>query len=1572
MTATTLSTEQFDALLAKLAEVGAAAGATAARDVVAGLPAPGGATANSGAAALVGQVPPCLLGKNKLKRYKKWRDWIKDAENKMTFLGIEEENKKISFIRSCAGAELTEFWDKEARIRFADVPADTTNNIAAQNKHSYEEILKETKDAILKYVNRERAIIELLRLEQGARSFTEFLSEVEDQEYLCRVEENPITSADLQKMSLIAGIKDRTLAEKALTEKYTLEQLVSAALNRESSRANVEAMKPRHTAAVSSIEYDDVSDIREQMKDMNAKLDSVMRVKQSGKYSRRYKPNPQNEQAKNSRENCIKCTYNHEKGFCPADGSGRSCHNCGKEGHFAGSIICKARPRKKLNTTKRVEYETSTDCSDDSECEVVQRVDRVWPGVIQGTTRTDDLFCIRPSPTRKSKSKKVDLTIGGVQTRLFTDTGSKHSIIPPEVYTDAMGKVVPADCHLRAWGSDTYLDVKGMFRTELMAPGGAKTDTWVYVVAGTRPEPLLGENDAEALGIITFNPQGHLLSKEEENVLNIKPSSIPAKLRRAGFKVAATKPAPNPISEHGKNEAVRIAQIYTGSVLTPRTGCMKTKPIKLQYEAGFKPTQPPRYPVPYFYRERLSSHLNKLRSENIIEDVDPSEPIDCILNVTISDKKTPNEIRMNIDARPINVGAKHTKYHVPTPQEIRHELEGATIFTELDMVNGFHQVPLEKSSQIVFRTHEGLHRMKRLFFGPKNSSGIFHHEVKKTFTGVPGCITIHDNVLVYGSSEEEHNRNLLATLRRAKQNGITFKEKQNTICATEVKWFGRIFSGAGVSADPDKIEVINTAGRPESIADVKSLLQAAAYNAKFAFDHREGVSYEEATAPLRELLVKDARFTWNDTRENSYQMILRMLSDKSILTPFVQGRPTHLVTDASPEGISASLYQTNDAGLWLPIDHISRALSDHEKAWKSQIEWESLGKMWGMMSFRPYLVGSHFTSWGDQKPLVPLYNDLSRPATARINKHRSKIIDLSFTDKYLPGSKMPADYASRHPCPIDTLSESQRAEQLIDDGNDVQVMRVVMSDLPPALTTKMILEASKTDRVYQRLIKAIQKGQKPDDPCLTSYTSVWNELSVINGLICRGERIVIPDGFLPRHDANLREWVVDLGHSGHMGMSATKRLLRLRLWFPGMDRLVERVISQCLPCQASTDTHTRDPLKPTPAPKAPWEKIYGDHWGPTQDGNHILVLVDGLTRYPEVITVKGTGAEANIHAFSENFSRHGFPTTLHTDNGPPFNYSDNSYHLLNEYFKSVGVTHCTNLSAEDPEATGLVEAFMKHIKKVFHTSAITGEDPYLIIHDHLMNFRATPHPTTGKSPAELLFGRKFRTKLPDMRPNPAEERPDILAAREQDSEAKKAMKTYKDAHCRAKPHTINVHDSVLLKRKTAKHTSAYDPDPYRVTAVYGTQIEAERDGVIKVRDAQRWKKVTPIRKRRYNLPTVQRSDYLTDPDIGCSRNIAGDRIAARTQTTEVHMPNPPEQEAPAARQRPWRARPEQRTAAPASPRDREPSRRPEPQAAETLRRWRRNPDVIVAETIANRPRRHTKPIDRLGIKKTKP
>ena len=123
-------------------------------------------------------------------------------------------------------------------------------------------------------------------------------------------------------------------------------------------------------------------------------------------------------------------------------------------------------------------------------------------------------------------------------------------------------------------------------------------------------------------------------------------------------------------------------------------------------------------------------------------------------------------------------------------------------------------------------------------------------------------------------------------------------------------------------------------------------------------------------------------------------------------------------------------------------------------------------------------------------------------------------------------------------------------------------------------------------------------------------------------LVCRGERMVILEGKQPKYDMLLRDWIVDLGHVSHQGMEATKRPLRHRLWFLGMDDRW-RVVERCLPCQASVDKHTRDPLKPNRAPEEPWQQLYADYWGPTSGGKHILVVIDGLTRYPEVVVVKG-------------------------------------------------------------------------------------------------------------------------------------------------------------------------------------------------------------------------------------------------------------------------------------------------------------------------------------------------------------
>ena len=165
--------------------MGAVTGAQAGREAA--------RTAVGAAAAVVGPMAPCILGKDKIRRYKKWQDWIKDAENKMKFIGAVTSEQKLGFLRSCAGPELTELWEKEARIRYE---AEEEAGVL-QPAHTYEQVLEETKKTLLKVVSRDRAVIDLFRMEQGNKGFMEFLGQVEDQTNLCSTWER-LTIDDLK------------------------------------------------------------------------------------------------------------------------------------------------------------------------------------------------------------------------------------------------------------------------------------------------------------------------------------------------------------------------------------------------------------------------------------------------------------------------------------------------------------------------------------------------------------------------------------------------------------------------------------------------------------------------------------------------------------------------------------------------------------------------------------------------------------------------------------------------------------------------------------------------------------------------------------------------------------------------------------------------------------------------------------------------------------------------------------------------------------------------------------------------------------------------------------------------------------------------------------------------------------------------------------------------------------------------------------------------------------------------------------------------------------------------------
>ena len=1456
----------------------------------------GGAPGN---AAAVGPMEPCNLGIDKVKRYKEFSDWLKEVETKMDFMGIVENAKKISLLRSWAGKVLLNYWDKEVRIRWTSSPTIPAGQdqieVPAVPADSYAEVINKTKAEILKHVNRDRSIIDLLHMRQQDDTWMAFISELEDSADLCQLDTKNFTRDDAIRVAALSGMKDRSLAEKALAEKYNLQTLISVGSTRETSKATAEAMAGKAVTTLKRVPRvedrftgeRDMEDMSEEELDRKISALSVMKLKKSGKYSVRFK----DKDGKSDKAvRCNNCRTQHEEGRCPA--RGKDCFTCEGSGHFSGAAAC---PETKKSTTRRVEENRElTDPSDSEEedSRPVRRVDR-WPGIRPGALQFPNKFIGRVNKVQPTadQDRWVRLRLGGKRVTLFSDTGSKYTLIPPELYDPVMGRIEASDCNLRAWGSKKPLDVKGMFTTDIVTKKGARKTTVVYVVAGHRPEPLLGDTDATDLGIIEFRGEGRDPTqqerdkKEEERrnkgtrkvrrvpAQSSKASSIPQKIRdRLEVKVRTSRQKSPKVSAMDIAKTQAIIDEYTGSVFTHHVGLIKTNPVKFEMDPKFKPTQPPHHLIPLNYRSKVSKHLQFLREEGVITDVDPRQAHDCVLNVVITDKTTPGEIRMNIDSTPQNPGMRRTKFHVKTPQEIRHELEGATVFSEMDMVMGFHQLPMHNDSKnmSIFQTHEGLHRMERVYFGPTSSSGIFHHEVMKALRGVKGCTTLHDNILVHGRTHEEHRRALRDTLERCREKGITLHKAKGSFSKTEVNWFGRVFSPAGVSADPRKIEAIIEAGRPTSTDDVRSLIQATAYNARFAFDHEEDQTYEQVTAPLRELMGKDSRFSWNSTREKSYQKLMRMMSSDTTLRPYCPNKPTHFVSDASPKGIAASLYQEEPDRSWVPVDHTSRALSKEEMGWKSQIDWESLAKSWGMEQFRYYLTGIHYTSWGDQEPLVSIYNNSSKAASVRINKHRMKVQDLCFTDKYMPGRTIPCDYNSRHPQPIQHLSQEDRAKQGIDDGEEIFIRRVFMSDLPDAVTVDMLREVADRDPNYIMLREAVLAGKKTENPAISPYTSVWMELAVVDNLVCRGDRIVVPSADLAEQTGNIRTWLVDIAHDGHHGEEAMKRCLRARLWFPGMDRLVKNKAAGCHACQASVKQEHRDPLQPTTAPDCPWEKVAADHWGPTPDKKYLLVLVDHLTKYPEVLVVQSTSAADNMEALDSVFARHGHPKVLFSDNGAPFNGEDR--HELQQYFKWAGIEHKPNRSAQDPEANGLAEAFMKHCKKIYHTAITEKKNPVLEINKHLRVQRATPHPSTGYAPAELLFGRKFTTRLPDLRRDPAKDREDIRKARENDKAAKDRQKKYKDNKRYVKPHTIKPGDEVLMARDPTKSKTPYDPEPYTVISTHGTQITGRRGREEKTRDAQKFKKVKTVPRTNYDQVRARlaRKPEARDssPDIG--------------------------------------------------------------------------------------------------------
>lgn len=175
------------------------------------------------------------------------------------------------------------------------------------------------------------------------------------------------------------------------------------------------------------------------------------------------------------------------------------------------------------------------------------------------------------------------------------------------------------------------------------------------------------------------------------------------------------------------------------------------------------------------------------------------------------------------------------------------------------------------------------------------------------------------------------------------------------------------------------------------------------------------------------------------------------------------------------------------------------------------------------------------------------------------------------------------------------------------------------------------------------------------------YYSVASEISVQQGLLMRGGRIIIPP--------SLRQEILGKIHAGQQGITKCRERARQSVWWPRMSKELENLVKNCTEC-CREQRQRHQPLIPSPLPELPWQKVATDLFEWKQ--HTYLLIVDYYSRYIEIARLKSTNADEVITHTKSIFARHGIPEVVLSDNGPQF--ASAAYRQFAENFQFEHIT----------------------------------------------------------------------------------------------------------------------------------------------------------------------------------------------------------------------------------------------------------------------------------------------------------
>ncbi|WVZ76000.1 hypothetical protein U9M48_024007 [Paspalum notatum var. saurae] len=291
--------------------------------------------------------------------------------------------------------------------------------------------------------------------------------------------------------------------------------------------------------------------------------------------------------------------------------------------------------------------------------------------------------------------------------------------------------------------------------------------------------------------------------------------------------------------------------------------------------------------------------------------------------VLLVEKKDTDVKRMCVDYRALNKVTIKNKYPLPRIDDLFDQLQGACVFSKIDLRSGYHQLKIRPSDipKTAFTTKYGLYEYTVMSFGLTNAPAYFMQLMNSVFMDYLDkfVVVFIDDILIYSKTEAEYEEHLRLVLQRLREHKLYAKFSKCEFWIDEVRFFGHVVSKRGIAVDPSKVSTVTNWKVPKIPKEVCGFPSLAGYYWRFI------ENFSKIAKPMTSLLEKDAEFRWTNAQQAAFDELKKRLTTSLVLTLPDQQKKFIVYSDASRDGLGCVLMQEGKV-----IVYASRQLRKHE------------------------------------------------------------------------------------------------------------------------------------------------------------------------------------------------------------------------------------------------------------------------------------------------------------------------------------------------------------------------------------------------------------------------------------------------------------------------------------------------------------------------------------------------------------------------------------------------------------------------------------------------------------------